>query len=177
VFEGRYRRATPADAAELAAFAARLFTTSYQHAAEPGELQAYVQRHFSPQLQHAELCNPDMTTFLAVAPGIHGYAQVLAGGLPECELSARSVMQLKRIYVDPHWQGRGVAQELLRLAEGDARARDCDVLWLAVWEINQRALSFYRKQGFEIIGRQGFPPGSAQQTDYVMAKVVATELH
>ena len=171
-----YRIAEPADAVALADFGARLFVSSYQHLMDRAELEAYVRDHFSADLQHAELTDPAMITFLAGDAGICGYAQLLIGSRPDCALDADAPAALQRIYVDPAWQGRGVAPELLRLVEAGARGRGCDALWLAVWEINDRALSFYRKSGFAVVGRQGFPIGSEVQTDYVMAKPLATEL-
>lgn len=172
----RYRKATPADARDLAEFGACLFLDSYQQLMEAGEIEAYVREHFTAERQQAEFADAATTTFLAVDPGLCGYAQVTADSRPDCVLVAQRPAELRRIYVERAWQGRGVAAELLRLVEAEARQRQCDLLWLAVWEINQRAISFYGKQGFAIVGRQGFPIGNEVQTDYVMAKPLATEL-
>lgn len=172
----RYRQATLADAGALAEFGARLFLDSYRHLMEAGEIEAYARAHFTEERQQAELADAATTTFLAVDPDIRGYAQLTAGARPDFPLAARRPAELKRIYVERAWQGQGVAAELLRLVEAEAEQRHCDLLWLAVWEINQRAISFYGKQGFTIVGRQGFPVGNEVQTDHVMAKPLATEL-
>jgi ribosomal protein S18 acetylase RimI-like enzyme len=172
----QYRKAVPADAPALAEFGARLFVDSYQHVTQPAELTAYVREHFTRERQQAELSDPGMTTFLALNPEICGYAQLTLAAAPECVLAGRAPAALQRIYVDRAWHGRGVAQELLRLVEAEARRQRCDQLWLAVWEINDRAIAFYAKQGFTFVGRQGFPMGSENQTDHVMAKALATEL-
>jgi ribosomal protein S18 acetylase RimI-like enzyme len=167
-----YRVATPADAAALSAFGGRLFVDSYEHLMERGELEDYVRENFTAERQLAELNNPAITTFLAIDGEIAGYAQFAGGNVPECPLPAhaRAPAELKRIYVDRRWQGHGVARELVRLVEGEALKHACDVLWLAVWEINDRAIAFYHKCDFRIIGRQGFPIGNEVQTDHVMAK-------
>jgi ribosomal protein S18 acetylase RimI-like enzyme len=167
-----YRTATPADAEALAAFGGRLFVNSYEHLMERGELEAYVRENFTPDRQLAELNDPTITTFLATDGEIAGYAQFAGGNRPDCELAATAPAELKRIYVDRRWQGSGVARELVRLVENEAIQRACDALWLAVWEINDRAIAFYHKCGFRIIGRQGFPIGNEVQTDHVMAKPV-----
>jgi ribosomal protein S18 acetylase RimI-like enzyme len=92
-------------------------------------------------------------------------------------MMATSPAELRRIYVDRVRHGQGIAQQLLALIEEEARRRGCDVLWLAVWEVNDRAIAFYRKCRFAVAGRQGFPIGHEIQTDYVMAKLLAGELH
>jgi ribosomal protein S18 acetylase RimI-like enzyme len=51
-----------------------------------------------------------------------------------------------------------------------ARAWGCDVLWLAVWERNPRAIAFYEKSGFDQVGRTTFKLGNDLQFDHVMAK-------
>jgi ribosomal protein S18 acetylase RimI-like enzyme len=164
------------DADKLAEFAARQFVQSYQHLMEPAELEAYVAANFTAEKQRAELSDLNCTTFLALDDSIIGYAQLAVASLPECGTDARQPAELKRIYIDRSWHGKGIAQELLQLVQQEAQRRACDQLWLAVWEINDRAISFYSKNGFEKIGRQGFPIGNEVQSDYVMAKPLANEL-
>jgi diamine N-acetyltransferase len=172
-----YRVATADDAAALAEIGARLFVDSYAHLMERSELEDYVHIHFTPATQSVELGDPNLTTFLAFDGELAGYAQIAAGNWPACPLVAARPAELKRIYVDRRWHGRDVARELLQRVEADARGRGCDALWLAVWEINDRAIAFYHKSGFRIIGRQGFPIGNEVQTDHVMLKSLASELH
>jgi ribosomal protein S18 acetylase RimI-like enzyme len=171
-----YRQANIADAAVLSQAAARLFAESYQHVMQPAELQGHLANFFTPDNLCAELSDPSCTTFLAVNNGIIGYAQLVQGNVPACGIDARNAAELKRIYVDRNWHGQGVAQELLQRVQREAQRRACDRLWLAVWEINDRAISFYSKNGFQVIGRQGFPIGNDDQSDYVMAKPLANEL-
>lgn len=171
-----YRQATLADAAALAALGGRLFVDSYEQLMDGSELQAYVRNHFNDERQAAELSDPHISTFLASEDALVGYVQLAFGNVPGCALAAAAPAELKRIYVDRQWHGHGIARELLRLAQQEAQTRNCDMLWLAVWELNPRAISFYSKNGFEIIGRQGFPLGHEIQSDYVMARRVANEL-
>jgi len=51
-----------------------------------------------------------------------------------------------------------------------ARTWDADVLWLGVWERNQRAISFYEKGGFRAVGSHTFLLGTDEQRDIVMAR-------
>ena len=171
-----FRAATPADAPALSAFGARAFVESYAHLMERSELEDYVLHHFNLACQQQELADSDLQTWLALDGEIAGYAQVAQGSWPGCPLDAAAPASLKRIYVDARWHGAGIAQQLLRLCEQEALARRCDVLWLAVWELNPRAIAFYQKSGFQIVGRQGFPIGHEVQSDFVMRKPLANEL-
>lgn len=161
----------------LAEFGARSFVESYAHVMDRGELEDYVREHYTEERMRGELGDPDGVTFLALDPDIVAFVQLRCGNRPACELPATSPAELRRIYVDKRRHGDGIAQALLARVEDAARGLEVDVLWLAVWEINDRALAFYRKSGFEVAGRQGFPIGHEVQTDYVMAKALADELH
>jgi ribosomal protein S18 acetylase RimI-like enzyme len=172
-----YRKAGPDDAAQLAEFGARSFVDSYAHVMDRAELEAYVCAHYTPERVEEEISDPAGASFLALDPDIVGFAQVRAGNRPECEMASAAPAELRRIYVERSRHGGGVATKLLGMVQAEARVRGCDVLWLAVWEINDRAISFYRKNGFSMAGRQGFPIGNEVQTDHVMAKSLADELH
>jgi ribosomal protein S18 acetylase RimI-like enzyme len=51
-----------------------------------------------------------------------------------------------------------------------AVAGGADVAWLGVWEKNPRAISFYEKSGFAVVGDHVFVLGSDAQRDLVLAK-------
>jgi ribosomal protein S18 acetylase RimI-like enzyme len=44
-----------------------------------------------------------------------------------------------------------------------------DRIWLGVWERNERALAFYRKFGFDVVGDHLFQFGTDPQRDLVLA--------
>lgn len=75
---------------------------------------------------------------------------------PEPDISGTpdSSAQLRTLYVLAEAQGTGVADALLRAALGAVDPRDSatpDVV-LTVLENNPRAIAFYRRHGFEIVG-------------------------
>ena len=43
-----------------------------------------------------------------------------------------------------------------------------EVLWLGVWEHNEKALNFYKKMGFVIFDEHIFKLGDDEQRDYLM---------
>jgi ribosomal protein S18 acetylase RimI-like enzyme len=44
------------------------------------------------------------------------------------------------------------------------------VVWLDVWERNTRAISFYERWGFVVVGEQDFVLGDDVQRDLLMAR-------
>jgi hypothetical protein len=55
----------------------------------------------------------------------------------------------------------------------EATARGSDVMWLGVWERNQRAIAYYRTWGFLEFGTHGFMLGKDLQWDILLARRVA----
>lgn len=165
------RRATAADARLVFELARRTFVETFGPANTAEDMAAYVSSAFSEARQAAEIADPRMTTLIADEGGAAvGYAQLAQKGAPAC-VTGPAPIELVRFYVDAPWQGRGVAQALMR--EVDAAARACArTIWLGVWEHNPRAIAFYRKCGFVDVGCHAFMLGSDRQTDRIMMRTL-----
>jgi diamine N-acetyltransferase len=167
------RRALSSDAARLAGFGARTFSDSFAVDNTPEDMALYLAKTYGVEQQAAELGNPAMTTIVAEADGeFVGYAQLRAGPAPD-SVGGGAPLELLRFYVDRPWQGRGLARALMSAVEAEASRRGADVVWLAVWECNERAKAFYGKCGFTDVGSKVFVLGTDRQTDRVMARPVA----
>ena len=83
-------------------------------------------------------------------------------------MTARTPLQLARLYVDAPAQGQGVGGALLAEAVADAMDRGHDLLWLTVWSRNPRAIDTYARWGFTDVGRTVFEMAGDRQVDRVM---------
>ena len=119
----------------------------------------------------AELSAPGSRFLIAEIEGVAaGYARLTVDGeAPSCVTLARP-LEINRFYIDQPWHGRGVAHALMTACLEQAKAHDCDGLWLGVWKHNPRALAFYRKWNFAIVGEQPFQLGRDPQMDLVMQR-------
>ncbi|HEU4662939.1 MAG TPA: GNAT family N-acetyltransferase [Dokdonella sp.] len=163
------RRGIPADAASLAAFAARTFADTFGAANDPSRLRAFLDATYGVEQQSRELADPDTVTLLATRDGeLVAYAQVhRRGEAPAC-VGATNAAELQRFYVDRGAHGSGVAQRLMQAACAAAREFGAHCLWLGVWERNPRAIAFYAKCGYVDVGCKTFDVGGDRQTDRVM---------
>lgn len=169
----RIRRATPADAASLAVFAARTFEETFAGAQSAEDLAMFLSTSYGEPQQRQELNNPQIVTLLAEIGGtLAGYAQVRVQTPPACVIGPAPI-ELWRFYVDRPWQGRGVARELMEHVHSVGRQLRAGTLWLSVFEHNARAIAFYTKCGFAISGTKDFVVGTDRQTDYVMVADVS----
>jgi ribosomal protein S18 acetylase RimI-like enzyme len=77
-------------------------------------------------------------------------------------------LEIERIYVLKDFYGKKVGQLLYEKAIELAKQVKSDYVWLGVWEENQRAISFYKKNGFEEFDKHIFKLGNDEQTDIMM---------
>jgi ribosomal protein S18 acetylase RimI-like enzyme len=68
------------------------------------------------------------------------------------------------------FQGKGLGLVLLSKAIAVANTLTKSYIWLGVWEKNDKAILFYKKNGFYIIGKHPFLMGEEEQTDFIMRK-------
>lgn len=163
------RRATAADAGRLAELAARTFSETYAAYNDPADMAAHISARYSEGKQAEELADPASTYIVAELPDqLIGYAYLVAqqapGGIP-----LDSPVEVVRFYVASEWHGHGVAQRLMDACVAVARQQGGRTLCLGVWEENPRAIAFYRKAGFIVVGKTAFHLGSQRQVDHVMA--------
>ena len=163
------RHATAADAAPLAAFAARCFSDTYATVNDPVDMALHLARTFGPDIQAREIADPSGACLLARnGAAVVGYA-VIRDGPAHPSVAGPRPCEVRRFYVDHAWHGRGLASALMMAARADAAARGAATLWLSAWEHNPRALGFYAKMGFRDVGVATFMLGGAAQTDRVLA--------
>jgi diamine N-acetyltransferase len=87
-------------------------------------------------------------------------------------ISSERPVEIQRFYVDASHHGAGLAHRLMAHVLARAQAAGAAALWLGVWERNFRALAFYRKWRFDVVGEHTFKLGDDPQRDLVMCRDV-----
>ncbi len=163
------RRAQKPDLAALAALAERTFRDTYAAHNTPQDMELYCRQHLSLRAIESEFADPAKEFILCECGGeLIAFAQ-LVWGAATTHVPAKRPLELRRIYVLAGWLGKGIAQNLLADLKARALRGAADYLWLGVWEQNSRAIAFYQKSGFNVVGRQTFQLGSDLQRDLVVA--------
>lgn len=69
------------------------------------------------------------------------------------------VAVIHRLMVHPQYEGRGIAQHLVRYVEELVKKSQYDAIRLDVFCKNPRAINFYNKLGYEVAGKVTFRKG------------------
>ena len=164
------RPAREGDAVALAALAERTFRDAFAAANDPADMDAHCARFYAPAALAADIADPAASTLLVEHDGaLIGYAQLRRLPAPAGDADAPAV-EIRRFYVLQAWHGSGLAHALMDEAVAQAGALGGRVLWLGVWEHNPRAMRFYEKHGFTVVGKQPFVLGKDPQVDLVMVR-------
>jgi GNAT superfamily N-acetyltransferase len=164
------RQADIHDADLLARLGTATFRQAFAAVNSAEDMASYLPSAFGPEIQEAELRQPESDFLIVSVDGEPaGYAQIQVTDPPAGVTTSRPI-ELARFYLDAAWHGQGVSKVLMEEVLALASAGRHDLIWLGVWEHNGRAISFYRKWGFEVVGNKSFRLGSDLQTDYVMSR-------
>ena len=134
----------------------------------PEDLADYMQKAFNLETVRAELAEENSIFLIAeIAGEPAGYAKLMIDSI-EDGINATRPIELNRLYSKQEFLGKGVGARLMKECFAIAREKNCDAMWLGVWEYNPRAQRFYEKYGFHKVGKHIFQLGSDPQTDLLM---------
>lgn len=144
------------------------FTFSFAHLNNPEDFNDYVDQKLNVTQIEEELANPDsLFYFVLIDASVKGYLKLNRLGA-QTEQYIPNGLEVERIYLLPEGQGFGVGKLMLDKAKAVAREEHYTCLWLGVWEENDRAISFYKREGFEAFDKHIFMLGSDPQVDLMM---------
>lgn len=166
------RPATPADADVLTKLAATTLREAFGPPHNPAEVvEEYIQSAITVEKLAAELADPRAVFFLLTAPDgtAIGYAK-LRRHAPPRRMIERNAIEIQRIYLLQTAVGQGQGKRLMAYCLDWAKQQGYSAVWLGVWERNEKALTFYKKMGFERFGFHYFQFGSERQRDFWLQK-------
>jgi ribosomal protein S18 acetylase RimI-like enzyme len=166
--EAIIRQANISDAVSLAKFAEHTFKDAFVYDNLASNIDMYCQQNFSSQIQQQEILNSNVVTFLAeVDQALVGFAQMKLESSVDCVNASRPA-ELYRLYVATNQHGTGIAHKIIQEVLCRASEANSDRLWLGVWEDNPKAIAFYQKYGFKMVGEHIFNLGLDPQRDLIM---------
>ena len=167
------RKCTTEDLDILRDLAIKIFQDTFADKNSPENMEEYINRGFAKEKLYEELkdCNSDFF-FLNADGNIAGYMKI--NETPsQTEINDRLSLEIERLYMSAEYQGKGLGQYMMQQAINIAQRREKRYIWLGVWEKNEKALRFYKNNGFYKIGAHSFVMGDDDQTDFLMRKDLA----
>jgi ribosomal protein S18 acetylase RimI-like enzyme len=166
------REGTKADAALIADLSRQTFYDAFAAENTAADMDKCMNETFTREKLMAEV-GAAGSTFLLASFGeeVVGYARLRETGNPLL-LENGVALEIARIYAMQKSIGKGIGSALMQRCIDIGREKNFRVIWLGVWENNQKAITFYTKWGFEKFGEHTFMLGDDLQTDWLMKKVL-----
>jgi len=136
------------------------------------DMELFMNEQFSKAALMKEVEEGDGIFIIAsVADEPCGYARMRLTN-KENILAGINAIEIARIYAMPSAIGKGIGTALMKQCIRIAEDEKKSVIWLGVWERNERAIAFYKRCGFEKFSEHSFLLGRDLQTDWLMKRSV-----
>ena len=161
-------QATIKDILELQGLGKQTFIETFTQHNSKEDMEQYLTSSFNLETLINQLNNPNSTFYFAQDDQNKvGYLKINLGPA-QTELKDPHSLEIERIYVLKSYIGKKAGQLLFEKALAIAKALKLKYIWLGVWEKNERALQFYKKNGFVEFDQHQFVLGKDVQNDILM---------
>ncbi|WP_026899179.1 GNAT family N-acetyltransferase [Daejeonella oryzae] len=150
------------------------FMESFSHLNNPIHFQKYLDENHVQKVIEAEFNNEKNYFFIAEYDNEPaGFFKIVFDEHEDQPLlKDKKCLELERIYILNKFQGLKISSEIIDKTFKIAADHQFELVWLGVWENNIKAITIYKKWGFEIFGSHIFNLGGDLQTDLLMRKNV-----
>ena len=149
-------RAKENDFRLLAEIGRRTFLASHGHSASIEIINRYLENKFNDdacQEELKDLKNIYHIIYYKQIPA--GYSKIIFDA-PEENIDVKNVTKLERLYLLQEFYSLKLGWELLKFNIELSKTQDQVGMWLFVWKENHKAVHFYSKAGFAVIGSYDF---------------------
>ncbi len=132
------------------------FLTAHRHSATPEVVDAYLKEKYSTDAFRKELADIRNIYHMIYYDNTPvGYSKIILDAAHP-DIEKPNVTKLERLYVLKEFFGKHLGAQLVQFNIDLAKANGQEGMWLHVWIENARAVAFYKKMGFQIIGAYNF---------------------
>ncbi len=167
--EFSYGMARLEDAIRISVLMKTVYIEVYASEGITFEFSNYINERFS--IEHIEKViteNPDQLLIAYFNNNPIGVAEIFYGS--KCPIRKTPVPELSKLYVLKRFNGKGIGYGLMLQTEKALIDKGHKELYLEVYTRNAHAISFYKRQGYEKIGKVDFPLEENIYLNWVMNK-------
>jgi len=164
------REAVESDANTVSLLARQTFTDTYDDLNEE-QVDRYISEFFSISKIREYINSPTYRLLVADRGQLAGYTLLGKTLAPEF-LQADKPIECIRLFVVKEAQGQKLGSKLLESALAICSKEGNDMLWLKVWDKNEKAIRFYEKNDFLPIGISNYTEGGMDDQVIVMGRLL-----
>lgn len=134
----------------------RSFIESHGNSASKKDIDAFVLKTYNKEVLLKELKDPDVKYHLIYYKNrVAGYSKIELN-TPNTNIAYKNITKLDRFYLLKEYYGQKLGTTLFNFIIDFSERKQQKGVWLAVWIENKKAVRFYTKTGFKIVGKYDF---------------------
>ncbi len=147
--------------------------TTFYHTFRPynteEDITQYIAKAYASRVILDNLRNKSIAYYIAFHQGKPvGYIKLIHDAVYGSV--TKGAIELEKIYILSDYFGSGLAQQLMNQAIAHSQTEGFSTLFLGVWQENERAVGFYKKNGFEVFDTRQFQLGNRLCDDFMMKR-------
>lgn len=168
------KEATLNDAFEISKVAQKTFALACPKESDVHELKAYSEKNLNLAYFQKLICtHSSYITCAFVNNELAGFTALEFGSACPDILALEKPAELQKFYVKTKFHGTKVTEKLMHEAKNACIQKKCTDIWLSVFSNNKRAIRFYSKYQFVVVGTTNFIMGSETHLDNLMVVKIA----
>jgi GNAT superfamily N-acetyltransferase len=165
----RIRNVTAQDIDALRCISRATFDDSFHDITPDKDMREYLDASFNTKILSDELMDENsLFYFVETDNDIIAYGKINFYKPPYGIDGMVDCMEIQRIYVVKEHQRKGIGHLLMNVFFEQAKQKHLNNIWLSTGSFNNKALVFYERYGFEIIGHHEFLVGAVPFDDVIL---------
>ncbi|NKI32505.1 GNAT family N-acetyltransferase [Croceivirga thetidis] len=164
-----FEKANLSDALRISVLLKTVYIQTYAVDGVTYEFANFITTRFSPEsIEKTIKKGPNQLLIAYNTSNPIGVAEFIYNS--RCPIRKEPVSELSKLYVLERFYGKGVGYGLLKEVERSVVEHGAKELNLEVYTKNSRAIAFYKRQGYQTLGRVDFPMEVNTYENLVMNK-------
>jgi ribosomal protein S18 acetylase RimI-like enzyme len=149
-------KATIEDSELLVKVGKQTFIESHGKSASKKDINNYVESKFTKQVFDAELRDSNNVYHILYYNNKPiGYSKIIYN-VAQDNVPFKNVTKLERLYILEEFHHLKLGLELFNFTVQESKKNHQSGMWLYTWIENKKAINFYKKAGFKVIGKYDF---------------------
>jgi len=149
-------RATLRDIELLTQIGKKSFLEAHGKSASEENINEYVSKNFTNKAFEEALKDTNNFFYIIYFNGIAaGYSKIIFNS-QHLNIPIKNITKLERLYLLQEFHSLKLGLELFNYNLNESVKHEQSGIWLFVWTENHKAINFYKKAGFKIVGQHDF---------------------
>jgi ribosomal protein S18 acetylase RimI-like enzyme len=136
----------------IAKLGKQTFIESHGHSASKEDIDTFLLKYYTTKAVAKEFDNPNIIYYLVKFNSqFVGFSKIEFNS-PDYNIAEEHVTKLARLYLLKEYYGKNLGATLFNFNIELSKAKHQKGIWLHVWVENEKAIRFYKKNGFQIVG-------------------------